>query len=176
MPVAVVDLLQAVQIGQGHAHRVSALVGLPEVIVHGLLQEAPRVQARQPILEGFPVAGGRPHADPDPRQQLLHLEGLGQVVVGARVEPPHLVLAAVSCGQQHHVGAGVEGILAESGACLRFEATPAAETAVGVGIGKATHLRILPLAELSAPTRAGRRPGFARGRSAGIIENKMHSP
>jgi hypothetical protein len=47
------------------------------------------------------MAGRAPHLGPDAGQQLLHVEGLGDVVVGAGVDAGHLVAPAVARGQNN---------------------------------------------------------------------------
>ena len=48
------------------------------------------------------MAGSAPHQGAQARQHLLHVERLGDVVVGAGVEPGDLLAPAVASGQNQH--------------------------------------------------------------------------
>ena len=61
------------------------------------------VEAERPAFDLAPgVAGGAPQQRADARQHLLHVEGLGDVVVGAGVHAGHLVAPAVARGEDEH--------------------------------------------------------------------------
>ena len=59
------------------------------------------------------VAGGAAHLGADARQQLLHVEGLGDVVVGAGIHAGHLVAPAVARGEDddRHLALGAAPLL-----------------------------------------------------------------
>ncbi len=48
------------------------------------------------------MAGGAAQQRAHPRQHLLHMEGLGDIVVGAGIEALHLVAPAVARGEDQH--------------------------------------------------------------------------
>src|SRR5690348_8894231 len=92
---------QQVPLGRGEPDRVRAVPG-PADPFRGQVDD----QVADPHLRLLSV-GGDPAADrPDPGQQFVHREGLGHVVVRARVQGLHLVRAIRAAGQHDDRRAG----------------------------------------------------------------------
>ncbi len=75
------------------------MIGWPSMVTRAVLVSS----LHRPALDvALGVAGGAAHLGPHARQQLLHVEGLGDVVVGAGVHARHLVAPAVARREDDH--------------------------------------------------------------------------
>ena len=84
------------------------------------------------------VAGGAAHLGADARQQLLHMEGLGHVVVGAGVHAGDLVAPAVAGGEDDHghVALGATPLLEHADAVHLRQAGVEDDDVVGLGLAE----------------------------------------
>ena len=84
------------------------------------------------------MAGGAAQQRAQPRQHLLHVEGLGDIIVGAGVETLHLVAPAVARGQdQHrHGAAGLAPGLEHRNAVRLGQADVEHDRVIGLGVAE----------------------------------------
>ena len=97
------------------------------------------VEAQGPALEvALGVAGSAAHLGADARQQLLHVEGLGDVVVGAGVHAGHLVAPAVAGGEDdhRHLALGAAPLLEHADAVHLRQAGIEDDDVVGLGLAE----------------------------------------
>ncbi len=97
------------------------------------------VEAQRPALDVAPgVAGGAPHLGADAGQQLLHVEGLGDVVVGAGIHAGHLVAPAVARGEDddRHLALGAAPLLEHADAVHLGQAGVEDDDVVGLGLAE----------------------------------------
>ena len=79
------------------------LAGQPDgIAVIGDARGAGVDMQRPDLYLGGDDTGGPAQQRAQPRQQFFGIEGLGQIIVGARVEAGHLVAPAVAGGQDQH--------------------------------------------------------------------------
>ena len=127
--VLLVEMLD--QLGARHdATVVVHHVGEQPVLVRGELDllavagDARRlgVEPQRPALDlALGVAGGAPHLRAHAGEQLLHMEGLGEIVVGARIHAGDLVAPAVAGREDdhRHLAVGAAPLL-EDGDAVHF--------------------------------------------------------
>ena len=97
------------------------------------------VEPQRPALDvALGVAGGAAHLGADARQQLLHVEGLGDVVVGAGVHAGHLVAPAVARGEDdhRHLALGAAPLLEHADAVHLRQADIEDDDVVGLGLAE----------------------------------------
>ena len=97
------------------------------------------VEAQRPALDVAPgVAGGAAHLGAHAGQQLLHVEGLGDVVVGAGVHAGHLVAPAVAGGEDddRHLALGAPPLLQHADAVHLGQAGVEDDDVVGLGVAE----------------------------------------
>ena len=84
------------------------------------------------------MAGRAAHLGADARQQLLHVEGLGEVVVGAGVHAGHLVAPAVAGGEDddRHVAVGAPPLLQHADAVHLRQADIEDDDVVRLGLAE----------------------------------------
>ncbi len=84
------------------------------------------------------MAGGAPHLRPHARQQLLHVERLGDIVVGAGVHAGHLVAPAVARGEDdhRHLALGAAPLLEHADAVHLRQADVEDDDVVGLGLAE----------------------------------------
>ena len=84
------------------------------------------------------MAGSAPHLGADAGQQLLHVERLGDVVVGAGVHAGHLVAPAVARGEDddRHVALGATPLLEHADAVHLGQAGVEDDEVVGLGLAQ----------------------------------------
>ena len=86
------------------------------------------------------VACGAPQQRPQPRQDFLHMKGLGDVIVGAGVEALHLVAPTIARGQDQdrHGAAGPAPFLENGDAVLLRQAEVEHDRVIGFGVAEKT--------------------------------------
>ena len=97
------------------------------------------VEAQRAALDvALGVAGGAAHLGADAGQQLLHVEGLGDVVVGAGVHAGDLVAPAVARGEDddRHVALGAAPLLEHADAVHLGQADVEDDDVVGLGLAE----------------------------------------
>ena len=97
------------------------------------------VEAHRPAVElALGVAGGTAQQRADAREHLFEVERLGDVVVGARVEPLDLLAPAVARGedQDRHGAAGAAPILQHRNAVRLGQADVEDHRVVGLGLAE----------------------------------------
>ena len=97
------------------------------------------VEAQRPALDVAPgMTGGAAHLGAHARQQLLHVEGLGDVVVGAGVHAGHLVAPAVAGGEDdhRHLALGAAPLLEHADAVHLRQAGIENDQVVGLGLAQ----------------------------------------
>ena len=82
------------------------------------------------------VAGGAPHQRPQARQHLLHVEGFGDIVVGARVDALDLVAPPIPRGedQDRHRAPGLAPCLEDRDAVALGQADVEHDRVIGLGV------------------------------------------
>src|SRR5271154_5893410 len=110
------------------------------------------------------VAGGAPHQRPEARQHLLHMKGLGDIIVGAGVDALDLVAPPVAGGQNQdrHRTAGLAPGLQDRDPVALGQADVEHDRIIGLGVAAKPAL----LAGESAVDRIARR--LERGRYLAI--------
>ena len=97
------------------------------------------VEPQRPALDvALGMAGRAAHLGAHARQQLLHVEGLGDVVVGAGVHARHLVAPAVARGEDddRHVALRAPPLLEHADAVHLGQAGIEDDDVVGLGVAE----------------------------------------